>query len=116
MILARLLQPGPQFIDTPPRLAGNTLGSPAFGLTTSSRQFFGDTSEANRTFSVPLEVGESFIIDVDGSSLNPAVDPFSAGNVLQLFGSDNVERFGIFTNNGFQADNWVARVKWGIRE
>ncbi len=45
--------------------------------------------------------------------MNPAVDPFSAGNVVQILGTDNVERFGIFTNNGFQAENWVAPGEMG---
>jgi hypothetical protein len=103
-----LQQPAPHFIDTAPALPANSLGAPAFGLTTSARRLLSDTSEASRRFSAPLAVGETFSIDLDGSALNPAVDRFSAGNVVELVGSDGKLRFSIFTNNGYQGDRWVT--------
>jgi hypothetical protein len=93
-----LQQPAPHFIDTAPALPANSLGAPAFGLTTSARRLLSDTSEASRRFSAALAVGETFSIDLDGSALNPAVDRFSAGNVVELVGSDGKLRFSIFTN------------------
>jgi hypothetical protein len=103
-----LQQPGPHFIDTAPALPANTLGAPAFGLTTSARPLFDDTSEAHRRLSVPLAVGETFLLDVDGSALNGNVAQFTAGNVIQLLSGNDMERFGIFTNNGFEGNNWVT--------
>jgi hypothetical protein len=107
-VTAPLEQPGPHFIDTAPPLPGNTLGAPSFGLTTSARPNFGDTSEASRRFSVPLAIGETFSMDVKGSSLNPGVEQFSAGNIIRLLSGDETERFAIFTNNGYQGNQWVA--------
>jgi hypothetical protein len=97
----------PQFIDRAP-LSGNSLGAPAFALTTGERDFFSDTSEAVRTFSSPLGIGQTFSMDIDGSALDPAATRFSSGNTVQLFGTDGKERFGLYTNNGFLSDNWVV--------
>ncbi len=102
-----LEQPGPHFIDVEP-LPGNMLGSPAFGLTTSATRTFTDTSAANRRFSAPLAIGETLLIDIDGSALNPVVAAFDAGNVIALHGANGAERFGIYTNKGYQGNNWVA--------
>jgi hypothetical protein len=97
----------PQFIDRIP-LSGNTLGPPAFGLTTSARELLKDTSEARRQFNMALEVGQTFSLDVDGSLLDPTAVAFSCGNTIQLFGSDGEERFGLYTNNRFLGDKWVV--------
>jgi hypothetical protein len=97
----------PQFIDRAP-LSGNSLGAPAFGLTTGDREFESDTSEARRSFSAPLGIGQTISIDIDGSALDPRARKFSSGNTFQLFGTDNRERFGLYTNNGFLGDNWVV--------
>jgi hypothetical protein len=102
-----ILHGGPKFIDNGP-LAGNSLGKPAFALTTSDRPFFFDTSEVNRTFASPIAIGQTFTIDVDGSALNPAAPGFSIGNTVQLMNSAGQERFGLFTNNQFNGDNWTA--------
>src|SRR5687768_11299797 len=46
--------PTPHFIDTPPPLAGNRLGSPAFAMTSANMSFSaGDFTGARRTFLVP---------------------------------------------------------------
>jgi hypothetical protein len=102
-----ILHGGPKFIDNGP-LAGNSLGKPAFALTTSDRAFFFDTSEVNRSFTTPLAVGQTFSIDVDGSALDPSAPGFSIGNTVQLMNSANQERFGLFTNNQFNGDNWTS--------
>jgi hypothetical protein len=96
-----------RFIDNGP-LAGNSLGAPAFALTTSARPFFFDTSEVNRTFSSPIGIGQTFSIDVDGSALDPAAPGFSIGNTVQLLNSAGTERFSVFTNNQFNNDDWTA--------
>ena len=103
-----LAHAGPQFIDAPPALPENSLGAPAFALTTSDRASFFDTSEASRSLLSPLAIGETFHLDVDGSALDPAAPAFSIGNAIQLFGSDGIERWAMFTNNGFQSDHWTA--------
>jgi hypothetical protein len=100
--------PSPQFIDFAPPLTGNSLSSPAFALTTSDRPFFGDTSEVNRMFNVPLAVGDTFQVDVNGSALSATAPPFTIGNTLQLIGANGMERWGMFTNNGYLGNNWVA--------
>jgi hypothetical protein len=98
----------PRFIDRAP-LSGNSLGAPAFALTTSDRDFFSDTSEVLRTFIAPIAVGQTFSMDVDGSALNPSARAFTTGNTIQLFGPGGQnERFGLFTNNRYLNDTWVA--------
>jgi hypothetical protein len=97
----------PQFIDNVP-LAGNSLGSPAFALTTGDRPFFTDTSEARRTFESPLGVGQTFSADVDGSALDPLALGFTTGNTFDLYGSIGIERFSLFTNNQYHNDHWTA--------
>jgi hypothetical protein len=102
-----LIHSGAAFIDNGP-LAGDSLGQPTFALTTSARPSFFDTSEAVRTLNSTFAVGQTFSIDVDGSALDPAAPAFSIGNTVQLLNSAGEERFGLFTNNGFNGDNWTA--------
>jgi hypothetical protein len=102
-----LLHGGPKFIDTLPALPGNSLG-PAFALSTSARPSFFDTSEVVRVLDTPMSVGQQFHIDVDGSALDPNAPGFSIGNTVQLLNSAGTERFGLFTNNQFLNDHWVA--------
>jgi hypothetical protein len=98
----------PQFIDGP-ALSGNSLGAPAFALTTGDRDFQSDTSEVLRTFTAPIAVGQTYSMDVDGSALNPSARRFATGNTIQLFGpGDQNERFGIYTSNDYLNDTWVA--------
>jgi hypothetical protein len=105
---AALVHPAPQFIDTPPPLLGNSLGSPAFALTTSARPTLTDTSSARRNLVTPLTTGLTFHLDVDGSALDPTAPLFTIGNTIQLFGTDGTERWGMFTNNGFVGNNWAS--------
>jgi hypothetical protein len=99
------LQHDPQFIARSP-LSGNLLATPAFGLTTSDRDTFSDTSEAVRTFNAPIGVGHILSIDLDGSELGSGGPPYSRGNTFQLIGSDGQERFSLYTSNRFNGDNW----------
>jgi hypothetical protein len=77
-------------------------------LTTGARNQQYDTSEVTRGFSSPLAVGQTFSLDVDGSSLDPAASAFTTGNTIQLFGSDGTERFALFTNNQYNSNNWTS--------
>jgi hypothetical protein len=97
----------PHFIDNAP-LAGNSLGAPAFALTTGDRPLFYDTSEARRTLNAPIGVGQTFSADVDGSALDPLALGFSTGNTFELYGSGGTERFSLFTNNQYHNDHWTA--------
>jgi hypothetical protein len=97
----------PQFIDRAP-LPGDHLGAPTFALTTGARATFTDTSEVVRSFSSPIATGQTFSFDIDGSALDAGAIAFSTGNTFQLFGSDNQERFALFTTNQYHANNWTA--------
>jgi hypothetical protein len=97
----------PQFIDNVP-LAGNSLGAPAFALTTGDRPSFFDTSEARRTLNAPIGVGQTFSADVEGSALDPLAPGFTTGNTFDLYGSNGTERFSLFTNNQYHNDHWTA--------
>ena len=102
-----LLYP-PQFIDTAPPLSGNSLGSPAFGLTTGDRRNQFETSEARRTFVSPLAVGQTFSADINGSALNSDAPAFTIGNEIELLGTNGSERFSLFTNNEYHDGRWTA--------
>jgi hypothetical protein len=97
----------PQFIDNAP-LAANSLGAPAFALSTGDRPNQYDTSEVRRTLTVPISVGQTFSADVDGSALSSNAPAFTTGNTLDLFGTDGSERFSLFTNNQYHNDRWTA--------
>jgi hypothetical protein len=105
-ITATLLYP-PQFIDRAP-LPANSLGVPAFALTTSNRPTFTDTSEVHRTFDVPLAIGQTLSVDVDGSRLDPTAIANTIGNTIDLFGTNSSKRFSLFTNNQYFSDHWTA--------
>src|SRR4051812_42176160 len=95
----------PQFIDRSP-LAGDHFGAPTFALTTGARASFSDTSEVTRSLNSPLAVGHTFSFDIDGSVLSTTGSPFTHGNTFQLFGPGGQERFGLFTTNQFNGNNW----------
>jgi hypothetical protein len=102
-----LLYP-PQFIDIAPPLPGNSLGAPAFALTTGDRNNQFETSEVRRTFVTPIAVGQTFSADVNGSALDPGASAFTIGNTFDLLGTNGSERFSLFTNNGYHNDRWTA--------
>jgi hypothetical protein len=102
-----LLYP-PQFIDTAPPLPGNSLGAPAFALTTGDRNNQFETSEVRRTFVTPIAGGQTFSADVNGSALDPGAPAFTIGNTFDLLGTNGSERFSLFTNNEYHGGRWTA--------
>jgi hypothetical protein len=100
-----LLHP-PRFIDTGP-LPANSLGAPAFALTTGDQNNQFETSEVQRTFLTPIAVGQTFSADVNGSALSNAPS-FTTGNTFDLLGTNGSERFSLFTNNGYNNDRWTS--------
>ena len=94
----------PQFIDEGP-LAGDSLGAPAFALTTGDQPNAFDTSEVRRSFILPLAVGQTFSADIDGSALDPSAPAFTTGNTFDLLGTNGSERFSLFTNNQYHAES-----------
>jgi hypothetical protein len=103
---AALVHPAPRFIATT-ALAGNSLPTPAFALTTSDRPTLYDTSAVGRQVG-PLAVGDILRVDIDGSALDNSAAAFSTGNTIQLLGADGVERFGLFTNNRLNGNQWTT--------
>jgi hypothetical protein len=97
----------PQFIDNGP-LPGNSLGAPAFGLSTGDQRNAFETSEVQRIFVAPIAVGQTFIADVDGSALDSNAPAFTIGNTFDLFGSVGKERFSLITNNQYNNDHWTV--------
>ncbi|MCI0332623.1 MAG: hypothetical protein L0228_05310 [Planctomycetes bacterium] len=97
----------PQFIDNAP-LVENSLGAPAFALTTGAEPLAFETSEVRRTFNLPIAIGQTFSADVDGSALDPLAPPFTIGNTFDFFGANGSERFSLLTNNEFHSGNWTA--------
>lgn len=96
------------FIDNAP-LTANSLGAPAFGMTDSGRPFFFDTAGATRPFTGALSIGQTVSVDIDGPSFaNGDPNGFSKGATVALRNDNGGERFGLFTNNLFNNDNWSA--------
>lgn len=94
------------FIDNGP-LAANSLGAPAFGMTDSGRPFFFDTAGATRPFTGALSIGQTVSVDIDGPGFaNGDPNGFSKGATVALRNGSGGERFGVFTNNLFNNDNW----------
>jgi hypothetical protein len=100
------LASAPQFIDRAP-LAANSLGAPSFALTTGDQNNAFDTSEALRSFLIPLAVGQTLSANVDGSVLSNAPS-YTTGNTFDLLTANNKERFSLFTNNDFHSNHWTA--------
>jgi hypothetical protein len=102
-----MLPRDPQFIDNGP-LPGNSLGAPAFAMTTGDQPGLFETSEARRTFDAPISVGQTFCADVDGSALDPLKPPNSTGNTFDFYGRNGIERFSLLTNNQYNNDHWTV--------
>jgi hypothetical protein len=101
-----LLYP-PQFIDRTP-LPGNSLGAPAFGLTTGDQRTAFETSEVRRPLVVPLAVGQTLTANIDGSVLDPHAPSYSIGNTFDLLAANGSERFSLFTNNDYHINRWTV--------
>jgi hypothetical protein len=97
----------PQFVDNGP-LAANSLGAPAFALTTGDQPNATETSAARRTLLTPIGVGQVFSAEVNGSALLGNPPDFTVGNTFDLLGTNGSERFSLFTNNGYHSDHWTA--------
>lgn len=82
-------------------LPGNLLGPPAFGLTNSNE--LDDLVAAARLFDLPLEVGQSLYVEIDGSALE---GDLGIGNLVELIGTDGATRFEVGTANGEFGNNW----------
>jgi hypothetical protein len=97
----------PQFIDNGP-LPDNSLGAPAFALSTGDQRNQFETSEVQRVFISPIAIGQAFSADVNGSALDSSAPAFTIGNTFDLLGTNGSERFSLFTNNQFHSDHWTA--------
>jgi hypothetical protein len=101
-----LLYP-PQFIDRTP-LPGNSLGAPAFALTTGDQRSAFETSEVRRPLVVPLAVGQTLTANINGSALDPHAPSFTIGNTFDLLAASGSERFSLFTNNDYHSNRWTV--------
>src|SRR4051794_12079404 len=101
-----LLYPS-QFIDRTP-LPGNSLGAPAFALTTGDQRSAFETSEVRRPLVVPLAVGQTLTVNINGSALDPHAPSFSIGNTFDLLAANGSERFSLFTNNDYHGNRWTV--------
>ena len=101
-----LLYP-PQFIDRTP-LPGNSLGAPAFALTTGDQRSAFETSEVRRPLVVPLAVGQTLTANINGSALDPQAPSFTIGNTFDLLAASGSERFSLFTNNDYHSGRWTV--------
>src|SRR6476619_4499680 len=101
-----LLYP-PQFIDRTP-LSGNSLGAPAFALTTGDQRSAFETSEVRRPLVVPLAVGQTLTANINGSALASNAPSYTIGNTFDLLAANGSERFSLFTNNDYHSNRWTA--------
>ena len=97
----------PQFIDRIP-LPGNSLGAPAFALTTGDQRSAFETSEVRRPLLVPLAVGQTLTANINGSALDPHAPSFTIGNTFDLLTASGSERFSLFTNNDYHSGRWTV--------
>jgi hypothetical protein len=96
----------PHFIQTEPN-AFNDLGAPAFAITNGNVPFFGFTTLATRPFAQPLRPGDEISVDIDNPLLQKFAPFDSAGFIISLRTADDVERFGLFTTEDFNNDEWT---------
>ncbi len=96
----------PHFIDTKPS-SFNKLGAPAFGLTNGNTAFTGYTTTATRSFAAPLKVGDQISVDVDNPVMQPLGEGDNTGFIIRLQTAAGVERFGFFTTQSFNDDEWT---------
>jgi hypothetical protein len=101
-----LLYP-PQFIDRTP-LPGNSLGAPAFALTTGDQRSAFETSEVRRPLLAPLAVGQTLTANINGSALDAHAPSFTIGNTFDLLAANGSERFSLFTNNDYHSGRWTV--------
>src|SRR5688572_16649803 len=94
------------FIDTEPS-SFNDLGAPAFAFTNANRPLFGYTTLATRPFAQPLRPGDQISVDIDNPRMQKLAPLDSAGFVITLRTAANAERFGFYTTQDFNNDEWT---------
>ncbi|WP_425396196.1 PEP-CTERM sorting domain-containing protein [Aeoliella sp.] len=83
-------------------LGAALLDDPSFGLTTDGS--LSASAEAARSFSTPLQVGDTFSVEIDGSALEGQA---RIGNIFELLGADGVPRYTLRTSLGSTNDHWI---------
>jgi len=96
----------PHFIETQPN-SFNDLGAPAFALTNGNVPLFGYTTLATRPFAQPLRPGDEISVDIDNPVMQKLALFDSTGFVVTLRTAASVERFGLFTTEDFNNDEWT---------
>jgi hypothetical protein len=102
----------PHFIDTQPS-SFNSLGGPAFALTNGNAAFNGYTTTAVRPFAAALTVGDQISVDVDNPIMQALEPGDDTGFIIRLQTAKGVERFGFYTFQGFNDDQWSITDKRG---
>jgi hypothetical protein len=98
--------PTAHFIDTGPN-SFNALGAPAFALTNANTPLFGYTTIATRPFAQPLRPGDEVSVDIDNPEMQKLVPMDSVGFLVALRTAGNTERFGLYTTQDFNGDEWT---------
>ena len=96
----------PHFVVTEPN-AFNDLGAPAFALTNGNVPMFGFTTLATRPFALPLRPGDEISVDIDNPVMQKLAVFDSAGFIISLRTTADSERFGLFTTDDFNNDEWT---------
>jgi hypothetical protein len=96
----------PHLIDTQPTQF-NDLGAPAFALTNANIPYFGYTTIATRPFAQALRVGDQLSVDIDNPVMQKLAEFDSAGLIVRLQTASGAERFGLFTTQDFNNDEWT---------
>jgi len=102
----------PHFIDSKPT-SFNDLGAPAFALTNANVPYFGYTTLATRPFAQPLKVGDQVSVDIDSPVMQKLAEFDSAGFIVRMQTASGVERFGLFTTQDFNNDEWTINDSRG---
>jgi len=98
--------PTPHFLDTGPSNFNN-LGAPAFAITNGNVPYLGYTTTATRPFAAPLRVGDQISVDIDNPVMQKLAEFDSAGFIVSLLTTNNVDRLAIYTTESFNKDEWT---------
>ena len=103
---APIQHPAAHFIDAPPPLPANRIGSPAFVMTSANNSFTnGDFTGARRAFLVPPVPGDIISFEIDGPSFNTGT-PFPKHAEFLLLGPDNSTRFRLVAAPELGTTTW----------
>ena len=90
-----------EFVDIPNN-------GPAFGQTNGNRPYWGYTAWAYRPFATPLQIGQTFSVDLDNPILAP-LEPFDpAGVMLRLRDSSKNEKLSLLAQSDFNNADWTV--------